>query len=173
MAARKTSSKTKKSSASVFEALPEPIREALSIAATEIFLENIEAAVEDAAGLLEDGGLGSTYQGFHRGLITPKQLADSLEHLGPWAEAATLGRAFKHARADLTVGDFAGDLYDTILITAAVDMAEGILRTVIGEPPSPRVQPYADAIEVLAARLSQAIESGDSSEQDFNEEILG
>ena len=133
----------KRGERAIFARLPSTIREAFSVAAQEVFFENIEQAVEDPQGLLDEGNLGSTLQGFHRGITSPAELAEALVSLSPWTTPELLRDVFKRASPAITVGSFAGDLYDVLLFAAAIDIAEGIVRRALGQEQPPRLVPLA------------------------------
>lgn len=87
--------------------LPVAIRQAVSIAAAEVLLENLHAIAADPAAFLASGSLGATYQSF----VGPRTFgADKVERwlgeLAPWAPASSdpswkrLGDAFERASHD-------------------------------------------------------------------------
>lgn len=162
MAAKKTN--TKKSAKG---GLSEGMKTAFSIAANEIFYENVAEAVENPKALLRSGDLGATCQSFHRGVLDEKGASKVLEDLAPWLTPSLVTKTLARAKGD-SAADFGCDLVDAVALAAGVEIAEAILQLAIGKESSvnARLEPWLEPIRTLAKRLAAKIEANDTDEEE-------
>ena len=147
--------------------LTDGMKLALGIALNEVFVENVEAAVEDAHDLLHGGDLGATYQGFHRGVLDPAGVARHLRDLNLWVTSEHVAKLFASATPTSTVADVGCDLVDAVSLAAGIELAEAILRIAIDEQDfvPARTRPWLDVLAPYGARLAAKIEREDADEE--------
>lgn len=148
--------------------LTEGMKLALGIALNEVFVENIEAAVEDAHELLGSGDLGATYQGFHRGVLSSTQVAAHLRDLNLWVTAEHVAKTFSAASDTDSVANVGCDLVDAVGLAAGIELAEAILRIAIDEADfvPARTRPWLDVLAPYGAKLAEKIANDDSDEEE-------
>ncbi len=167
MAAKKTNAKKTNAKKTGKGGLSEGMKTAFSIAANEIFYENVGEAVEDPKGLLKSGDLGATYQSFHRGVLDEAGAAKVLTDLAPWLTPSLVAKTLARAKGD-SAADFGCDLVDAVALSAGVEIAEAILQIAIGKESSvnARLEPWLEPIRTLAKRLAAKIEANDTDEEE-------
>ncbi len=173
MAAKKTGKKpskkpTKPAKAAPSKKLPPGIETALMIAANEVFYENVGQAVEEPEELLESGDIGSTYQGFHRGVVDAEGAAKILGDVAPWITPKLVVGMLAKARSDDSAADFGCDLVDEVTLSAGIDMAEAIILLALGREGdvNEHLEPYLPRLRPLGAHLAAKMEAGDTDEEE-------
>lgn len=148
--------------------LSQGLKTAFAMAANEVFFEWVSDAVEHPERLLKSGDLGSSYQGFHGGLLDAEGAAKVLaDGLVPWLTPALVTGTLAAAGSG-SAADFGCKLVDVVTSAAGVEIAEAILLLALGRGAEvkPHLHPYLPIIRSLADRLAAKIEAEDTDEDE-------
>jgi len=147
--------------------LSQGLKTAFAIAANEVFFEWVSEAVEHPKRLLKSGDLGSTYQGFHGGLLDAEGAAKVLDGgLAPWLTPRLVTRTLAASRG--SAADLGCALVDAVTLTAGVEIAEAILLVALGREAElgAHLAPLLPHVRPLADRLASKIEEQDTDEDE-------
>ena len=148
-------------------ALSQGLKTAFAIAANEVFYEWVSEAVEHPRRLLKSGDLGSSYQGFHGGLLDAQGAARVLDGgLAPWLTPPLVTRTLAASRG--SAADLGCALVDAVTLAAGVEIAEAILLVALGREAElgAHLAPLLPHIRPLADRLASKIEEQDTDEDE-------